>query len=226
MLKILKEKLYAIKKTIIRRFLVKRSKNDHATHLPVLLGISKIYKIKKVIEFGSGNYSTLAFLDREAFPDLISLKFYENNLKWHKKISHILKNDKRAEPNYVKGEISEHIEPEIISQADLVFIDDSNNSLSRSKTISKVCEYIEDGIIIIHDYEVPIYVEKSKIIKHSYNFNSLIPNTGILSNKIEIKKWNLNRINLFIWCMKNENHLHDLYYWNDKFKKYKMILFN
>ena len=226
MFKTLHKKLYLLKRKIVRSYLVKRSENDHATHLPVLLGISKVYKIKKVVEFGSGKYSTLAFLDREAFPDLISLKFYENNLKWHKKISHILKFDKRAEPNYVKGEISDHIKPEMINQADLVFIDDSDNSHSRSRTISKVCEYIEDGIIIIHDYEVPIYVEKSKIIKNSYNFNSLIPNTGILSNKIEMKKWNLNRINIFIWFMKSEDRIQDLQYWNDKFKKYSMILFN
>ena len=224
-MKILHEKLYTLKKTIIRCLQVKRSKNDHATHLPVLLGISKIYKIKNVIEFGSGNYSTMAFLNRRAFPDLISLKFYENNLNWYKKISHILKDDERAEPKYVEGEISNQIEPEMISQADLIFIDDSDNAISRSKTISKVCKYIEDGIIIIHDFEVPIYVEKSKIIKHSYNFNSLIPNTGILSNKIQLKKWNLIKLNLFIWLMKSEERLHDLHYWNDKFKKYGTILF-
>src|SRR5439155_25567212 len=47
-----------------------RSRMDYATHLPILVGLSQSLKVKRVLELGSGMYSTLTFLDSNLFPEL------------------------------------------------------------------------------------------------------------------------------------------------------------
>jgi len=226
LLSLLHRSLYKVKRAILKILKAKRSRDDHATHLPVLISMGKIYKIRRVIEFGCGKYSTLAFADKTLFPDLLSLEFYENNYDWYKKISNIVCDDKRVKPHYVQKEISEIIGSEMLSNADLIFIDDSDNSESRSQTIKKVCKYSNNSIVIIHDYEVPKYIDASKEIRYRYTYNALTPNTGILSNQLNLRKRILQKINLFIWLMKKEDCIQNTRYWNKQYKKYGFILFN
>ena len=56
------------------------------SHQPALRALAKFTKIRSVIEFGAGPYSTHLFLDREAFPDLASLVTFEHKEKWAEEV--------------------------------------------------------------------------------------------------------------------------------------------
>ena len=50
-----------------------------ATHLPVLELMKRVSNIRKILELGSGEYSTRKFLE---FPNLETLYSYEDNEEW------------------------------------------------------------------------------------------------------------------------------------------------
>lgn len=53
-----------------------------ASHLPVLRLCATLFQIRHVIEFGLGEFSTRAFLDRLCFPHLDRLVSYEDDPVW------------------------------------------------------------------------------------------------------------------------------------------------
>src|SRR5213083_1622075 len=86
-----------------------RAKNPYATHLPILVGIARLLKVKRVLELGCGQYSTSTFLDRSAFPDLITLHSLENDRHWIEKMSEMIRKDPRASLSFVDGPMSSAI---------------------------------------------------------------------------------------------------------------------
>ena len=68
---------------------------DHASHLPVLIGIGMKSRIRRVLEIGSGPYSTPLFLNLEVFPDLTELVSVEPNAEWAQKARSYGRRDSR-----------------------------------------------------------------------------------------------------------------------------------
>src|SRR6185295_2581550 len=91
-----------------RYFLAPRARNDYATHIPILIGLARLREIRSVLEFGCGNYSTLTFLNRFAFPQLERLHSIENDDSWASTMQEAAKDDRwKLQPGI--GEISESV---------------------------------------------------------------------------------------------------------------------
>lgn len=156
----------------------------YATHLPVLIWLGKSLNIKQVLELGCGLYSTPTFLDRNIFPNLESLQSIENNKQWADRIIQAIGNDTRFSLMMTDGPINKIINRDLMyNNYDLVFIDDSSNVEDRTNTIEAVSKYADIlRLVVIHDYEQQSYQAAAKGFMNYFEFNRLIPNTGILWN--------------------------------------------
>jgi predicted O-methyltransferase YrrM len=167
---------------------VARSKNDYATHLPVLVGLAKATTIRSVLELGTGQYSTTTFLNRRIFSDLEILHSYENDVSWANSMRRVTEADSRATLNVVNGSIAAAMSGLDITDYDLVFVDDSLSADERVKTINTLRDsQPEISIIVIHDFEVPQYVQAAWAFRHRFAFKAYNPETGVVwqtGNKI------------------------------------------
>jgi CheY-like chemotaxis protein len=184
----------------IRRVLAprvgKRSANPYATHLPVSIGLSRLLPLQRVLELGCGHYSTLAFLDRQLFPDLIRLDSYENDPAWVEAIRALTQFDPRISLTTVTGSISSALAVMDFALYDLIFIDDSTNAADRSQTIRAVRAHCQPhNVIVIHDYEVEDYQEAARSFPQTFRFTPLNPNTGLAWDKAPLRRADLRRIN-------------------------------
>jgi hypothetical protein len=172
---------------------VKRADNPYATHIPVLIGIGKLFKIRRILELGSGLYSTSTFLNKSVFPDLISLRSFENDPAWPHKIPDPIKNDPRMTLTLVDGSISSAIKNVDSGKYDLVFVDDSANEAERTATIAQITQsFFDSTIVLIHDYEVDSYRNASKAFSNRFVFEAFNPNTGLLWNNARVDKHSLH----------------------------------
>jgi Predicted O-methyltransferase len=176
-----------------------RARNDYATHVPILIGLAKIRRIRTVLEFGCGYYSTLTFLNRSAFPYLERLQSIENDASWAESIKEAANNDDRWNLSLVDGDIADclqvnsdnHVNPvklpfraKSLEAYDLILIDDSKSSAQRAATIHAVaaCQP-ERPWIVIHDYEVEEYRNAARGFEQRYAFKTFTPQTGLVCNK-------------------------------------------
>lgn len=167
----------------VKYFSTPRALNDYATHIPILIGLARVRKIRHVLEFGCGRYSTLTFLNRSAFPDLERLHSIENDDAWATTIQEAAQNDPRWTLQLVNGEISESI-PDLES-FDLILIDDSKTSVQRAATIRAVAhKQPQHPWIVIHDFEVDEYRDAASAFKHRHRFRAYNPETGVVANRV------------------------------------------
>jgi len=169
--------------------LEKIAENAHATHLPVLIGMSKRLEIRKVLEFGSGINSTLLFLNRKAFPKMEEIVSYENNLEWFNVVKQKTTPDLRVKLHYYNGKMKDCANAEAIANYDLIFIDDSTTAHDRAETIKEVLKQ-NPKLAIIHDFETFAYRRMASRFCRAYRFKALLPNVGVCGNfsVAELKK--------------------------------------
>src|SRR5579859_3848467 len=74
---------------------VPRSAKPYTTHLPALLALRFLRPIRRVLELGAGEHSTLAFLDRECFPELETLLSFEQDPQWAERVKTLAGSDAR-----------------------------------------------------------------------------------------------------------------------------------
>ena len=142
-------------------------------------------KIRNVLEFGCGHYSTVTFLNPSAFPDLERLHSVENDDAWAQTMQETAKNDGRWSLKLVNGEISESVADLDLEAFDLILIDDSKTSVQRAATIRAVAgREPRRPWIVIHDFEVREYREAAAAFKHRHRFRSYNPETGIVGNRV------------------------------------------
>lgn len=209
--KILIKILSLFNEKIIDKYLFKiplRDKSPYRTHLPVLCALEKIYKFKNILELGSGFYSTQIFCDKKLFPNIRKITSYEDNYNWYKLIKNKIKKKKKLNLIYTKNKIENIIRKINLENYDLILVDNSNNAISRIKTIKHIIQKkILKPIIVIHDFEYYPYRLVSKKISYQYRFKCLTPNTGILQNKknyFKIKR--LKKIDTKLRCFQNINN--------------------
>jgi predicted O-methyltransferase YrrM len=166
----------------VKYFSTPRARNDYATHVPILIGLSRLRKIRNVLEFGCGNYSTLTFLNRSAFPHLERLHSIENDDSWAATIQETVKDD-RWTLQLVNGEIADSVAD--LESFDLILIDDSKTSVQRAATIRAVArKQPQHPWIVIHDFEVDEYREAATGFKQRHRFRGYNPETGVVGNQV------------------------------------------
>jgi predicted O-methyltransferase YrrM len=168
-------------RTLKRLTVAPRHENPYATHLPILIGLAKVMKVTQVIEFGSGTYSTLTFLNRNYFPDLASMSSYENDPIWADEVNKGIGADPRCTLHTIEGPMYVAAAKVNLDAADLIFIDDSTSADERAQTIKHaVSTYKGNGIIVIHDFEVPPYQDAAASAPYAFRFAIYTPNTGVV----------------------------------------------
>lgn len=167
-----------------------------ATHLPVLLGLARLHKIERVLEFGGGFYSTLTFLDHSAFPDLKVLHCLEDDPVWAESLVTRTNGDHRVTVEKVEATMVSAASGVRFSDYDLVLVDDSTAYSDRAKTIQSISERWQGhNLLVMHDYEVPLYKEASRAFANRFSFTALLPNTGVAWNKAPLRVEQLQDLN-------------------------------
>ena len=164
-------------------FSTPRAQNDYATHIPILIGLARLREIRNVLEFGCGNYSTLTFLNRGAFPHLQRLLSIENDAEWAETLCKTAKDDTRWRLYLVEGEICDSVAQLDLEAFDLILIDDSKTSAQRAATIRNVVgKQPQHPWIVIHDFEVEEYQRSASGFRQRYRFKAYNPDTGLFWN--------------------------------------------
>lgn len=100
-----------------------------------------------------GFYSTPLFLNPNVCPSLKLLHSIENDPSWFDQVRSASMPDKRWKPEIRQGSVSASIPRLDISAYDLIFIDDSADHISRSRTIQAVYAGRPRCPVVIHDAE-------------------------------------------------------------------------
>jgi len=122
--------------------------NDpYGTHVPVLQAMGKLLNPRRVLEFGTGFYSTLTFLNRDYYAGLKVLHAVESDPNWVKHIRQF-SDDKRL--RYV-----EH--PATLVDYDMVFVDNGQTEDERVVVLRALMAGDVTCPVIIHDSERQAY---------------------------------------------------------------------
>ena len=179
--------------------LVDLNVNPFATHLPILVGLARLFEIRTVLEIGCGQYSTLTLLNRNAFPDLLSLHSFENDLDWSQKIAEMTGRDSRFKLEFVNQPMGMAVTNMPAEDYDLVFVDDSQTYQERAETIRKVADKFSAAkLVVIHDSEVPLYQSAASKFRNRFTFTALNPNTDLVWNNIPVNRTLLKDLNTTI----------------------------
>lgn len=167
-----------------RYFSAPRARNDYATHIPILIGLARLREIRSILEFGCGNYSTLTFLNRSAFPHLERLHSIENDDSWATTMQEAAQDDQRWALDLVNGEVAESVANLHLEDFDLILIDDSKTSAQRAATIRAIAaKQPQHPWIVIHDFEVQEYRDAASVFKNRHRFRAYNPETGVVGNQ-------------------------------------------
>lgn len=130
--------------------------DPYASHLPVLKALAEFVPLNRVLEYGSGKYSTPFFLEHA--DKLVTI---EADPEWRAKYPHA----QGSEADVLVGGF------------DLVFIDDGQNAAEREETILAVLSQAHP-LTIIHDAEVYADVIREHAGYH-FVFRFEIPYTAL-----------------------------------------------
>jgi len=160
-----------------------RSEQPYATHIPVLIGVAAACLPQKVVEFGSGDFSTLTFLNQTVFPSVLRVDSYENNRDWIRRMQVKLSGNPRAACHFFEGRMRDAISCDNLAAADLIFIDDSPSGWERAHTVKEVARICsERSITIVHDYDLPAIRIACRKFEHRVAFTSFTPQSCAVWN--------------------------------------------
>jgi hypothetical protein len=172
--------------------MVRRAADPYATHVPVLVALSQVIKVRRVLELGCGRYSTFTFLDQSVFADLVALDSFEDDPAWHDSIKAMAHDDPRLTLTLIDKPMCAVVNEVALEQYDLVLVDDSTRASDRAATIHALARRrCRSSIVVMHDYEVQEYREAALFFAHSYRFGALNPNTGVAWNQARLDRHQL-----------------------------------
>jgi hypothetical protein len=145
----------------------------YSSHIPMLMALAHELAIRRVIEFGSGVYSTKTFLDKKIYPHLTYLLTYENIEKWYRRLSSEV-SDPRLDYRFYDGQLADVVPELSLNEFDLVFLDDSKTSADRIATIEAVTSIDLSVPVVIHDYQYPGYRRAAELrFEHSMVYDRI-----------------------------------------------------
>jgi hypothetical protein len=152
-----------------------------ATHLPVLDLVKRLVGVRKVLELGSGIYSTNKLLE---FPGLESLLACEDSAEWFKKLLPV--KDERLTYR-LEADLAGLVWRLPLDEYDLIFIDSGATILARVPVMEAVAARHPRAIVLVHDFEE---LERECPAAMAQFDNRVVylrqwPATGILWNQTE-----------------------------------------
>ena len=166
----------------IRR-IAPRAESDYATHIPILIGLSKHFRIERVLELGCGEFSTATFLNTECFPWLSSLVSFETDQSWLDRTAQYAGRDQRYHPRLITDTMASAVKDVDLEQFDLIFVDDSTSAAERAETIKQLSKRApKNPLIVIHDFEIDEYRRAAIGFENRQIFRALTPQTGVIWN--------------------------------------------
>lgn len=220
----LQVRLRSLMSTALRRFrqanTSPRHTNPYATHIPVLVALSRIVPVKTVLELGSGTVSTFCFLDRTVFHHLQTIVSYENDFDWYQLVS-ARAQDSRLDLKFTPDAMCTVAQTISLSDFDLIFVDDSKSLVERSQTIRELALRRSEirGLVVIHDFEQQAYQVAASSFAYRKRFKAFNPETGLVWNHRCIDPNLIHQVARIIH--KNANHIDptDVAAWLTVFKK-------
>ncbi len=210
---ILRKAVAMVRRSVSRK-LPPRHANDYATHLPVLIGLARLLPVKRVLELGSGRYSTAAFLGRKAFPDLVTLESIEDDPAWFKQMAALAGSDPRAKLRLVPAPLRNSLPPDIDRHYDVVFVDDSPDAIQRAATIHRLSQLrLHQSVIVIHDYEIKAIRQAARGFAHRVEFTAFNPTTALAWNGAALDKRKVRQLSAFITAHAGTVAVDDLAAW-------------
>lgn len=155
-----------------------------ATHLPILVALAKMCNVRRVLELGSGTFSTPLYLNRGVFPDLEMLVSYEDDPEWLDVVMDAVGKDVRLDLRMV--EAVRNAIPDDLSRFDLIFVDDSRTTAERSTTIANIAQACPSGLVVIHDFEQRRYRIAARGFTHRFVFSTFTPQVGVCWNDLSL----------------------------------------
>ena len=166
--------------TGVRRRLSHTVEVPYSSHIPVLMAIARCARIERVLELGCGRFSTLSFLDRRAFPDLLKIDSLEDDMEWMREIERATRDDSRISLSFVDGNWEQRVQETDFEQYDLVFVDNGRTITERQESIRRVAEHAADrNAVVVHDFEQTAYRVAVRALPNRVDFSALLPNTGV-----------------------------------------------
>lgn len=202
-----------------------RHQNDYATHLPILVGIGSVLQVKRILEFGSGFYSTLTFLNRLAFPDVVLVESIESDAEWMSRISVAAKGDPRLQIRYIPEPIERVLSELPLDTYDLVLVDSSTEANRRASLIQELAERNDlRGMVAIHDFEVSQYRGAAKNFRNLVDYTAYNPCTGILWQTEDEPTRALRQMSKVIDRFSKRFQPDDLQAWSEIFHKHRSLI--
>jgi hypothetical protein len=158
-----------------------RHPNDYATHVPILVGIASAFRVVKILEFGSGLYSTLTFLNRFVCPDVRDVDSIETDPQWFSKICIAASGDSRLRMHLVEEPIEGALEKFALDDYDLILVDSSTDAKRRASLLYELARRRSlNALVAIHDFEVGLYRAAAQPFRNRVECAAYNPSTGIL----------------------------------------------
>jgi hypothetical protein len=183
---ILQKILSRIKHKTVGSMFVRAHEFPMTTHLPILIGTSRIARAASLLELGSGMNSTPYFENQDCFPTVKSVLSYEDDHEWYQKVKSTVSNFQKTELRFVDS-ISQNVLELITEDHNLIFIDDSDSAEKRQMTIMGALEKAgANSIIVVHDFENRTYQNVVRSPWKSAVFSNWKPYTGVLYQNSEL----------------------------------------
>lgn len=153
------------------------------THVPIIKALAPVFNPRRILELGSGLFSTPLFLDRSVFPDLEFLLVIENDISWFDVVRERIGDNPHIDYRLIDGAVAPVAAILNIEAFDFIFIDDSRSGTERCATIRAVAPLMPSNTIaVIHDYEEQQYQEASLAFDHQFIFDKWNPACGVCWN--------------------------------------------
>jgi hypothetical protein len=179
--------------------LVPRSDEPYATHVPVLVGVAAACRPKLLIEFGSGAFSTLSFLDDVAFPSLERVESYENNLEWFEQIQNKMPLNALVKLQFVEGDMYRAVEGANTHSASMIFIDDSPTAATRVPTVEEVASRCgTEPVVVLHDHDLWRLRLATRKFENRISFDAFNPQCCVMWHGHPERKPVLRKVNRII----------------------------
>lgn len=160
-----------------------RHSNPYATHTPIFMCLSRLLNVSNVLEFGSGLFSTPAWLVSNN-GHIKYVESYENDGEWAAEVKEKLAGDSRVNLVTVNGRMGDAAIQVDVDSFQLTIVDDSTRPEERLATIKAVAaQRPSRTVTAIHDFEHPTYRHAANSgFEHTYRFTCVNPNVGVAWN--------------------------------------------
>jgi hypothetical protein len=186
----------------------------YATHVPVLVGVAAVCRPRLVIEFGSGAFSTLSFLDEVAFPSVERVESYENNREWFQQIQRQIPLNAFVNLNFVEGDMYQVIEGANTHSASMIFIDDSPTAAARVPTVEEVARRCgAEPVVILHDNNLWRLRLATRKFENRISFDAFNPQCCVMWHGHPERKSVLGEVNRIIHQHASDIALTDVRAW-------------